>query len=190
MKEHTKNLLSIFCPLGLLLLAGLLFLGNNRPFPILSGMIEKARKEQISSERKIRQLEEGIAEKQEELNELHEIRKRAIPPHYSDVSWNFPQPCRTGLLRIRRTGENDQYTASVERLAGNRSVRDQPDCGNSDSGTGDPSWSHSTNPRHFMEKPLSASRNNVINPDYININAVLGAVCFKDGDNQSAGQKP
>lgn len=69
MKEHTKNLLSIFCPLGLLLLAGLLFLGNNRPFPILSGMIEKARKEQISSERKIRQLEEGIAEKQEELND-------------------------------------------------------------------------------------------------------------------------
>ena len=73
MKEHTRNLLSIFCPLGLFLLAGLLFLGNNKPFPILSGMIEKARKEQISAERKIRQLKAGISEKQEDLNKLNEI---------------------------------------------------------------------------------------------------------------------
>ena len=42
----------------------------------------------------------------------------------------------------------------------------------------------------FLWRSLYLRPNNVINPDYININAVLGAVCFKDGDNQSAGQKP
>ena len=189
MKEHTKNLLSIFCPLGLLLLAGLLFLGNNRPFPILSGMIEKAREEQISYERKIRQLEEGIAEKQEELNELHEIRKRAIPPHYSDV---------VGTFRSRVEQVFYASGAQVKTISTPRQLKGLPGIDLYEINLTAEiqiaelvSVMESLNKSPtFLWRSLYLRPNNVINPDYININAVLGAVCFKDGDNQSAGQKP
>lgn len=42
----------------------------------------------------------------------------------------------------------------------------------------------------FLWRSLYLRPNNVINPDYININAVIGAVCFKERDNQSMVQKP
>ena len=36
----------------------------------------------------------------------------------------------------------------------------------------------------FVWRNLYLRPNNVINPDYININAVIGAVCFKNNENQ------
>lgn len=189
MKEHTKNQFSILCPLGLFLLSGLLCLGNSRPFPILSDMIKKARKEQLSSERKIRQLKENLSEKQEDLNKLNEIRKRAIPPHYSDIVGTF----RSRVEQIFYASGAQVKTISTPRqLKGLPGVELYEINLTAEIQIAElVSVMESLNQAPtFLWRSLYLRPNNVINPDHININAVLGAVCFKDRDNQNAGRKP
>lgn len=183
MKETTKNMLSILFPLGLFLMAGLLFFTRDVPFPVLSGMIEKAEKEQKNSERKIRQLEEGIADKQVKLVRLNEIRQRSIPPHYSDIIGTF----RSRVEQVFYASGAQVKTISTPRqLKGADGIELYEINLTAEIQIAElvsVMESLSKSPT-FVWRNLYLRPNNVINPDYININAVIGAVCFKNNENQ------
>ena len=85
MRGTTKRLFSLLLPLVLFPAVIFLFFMQETSFPVLSGMIEKAQKEQKNSIRRISLLKNGIESKQQELTRLNKIRRMSMPPDYTDA---------------------------------------------------------------------------------------------------------
>ena len=189
MRETTKRLFSLLLPLALFLAAIFLFFMQKTSFPVLSGMIEKVQKEQKNSIRRISLLKNGIESKQQELTRLNKIRRMSMPPDYTDVVGSFRS--RTEQI-FYAAGAQVKTISTPRKLKGASGLELYEIHLTAEIRTAElVSVMESLNkPPVFLWRSLHLRPNNVINPEYININAVLGAVCFRPENDSGKGGKP
>ena len=180
MRESTRNLCAALIPLWLLALAFAGLAGKDEYFPVLSGMIENAQKRRKNLEQKICQLEKNIAEHQPELHALNAIRNRSLPPSYTDV---------IGTFRSRVEQVFYASGAQVKTIAAPRQLKGLPGIEMYEiTLTADIQIEELLTVMEALNKPpvllwrnITLRPNNAINPEFLNLNAVIGAVCFKEG---------
>lgn len=189
MKESTKNLCTVLVPLGLLAITILGFTGKNDDFWILSEMIKKAQKQQKVQEQKIQQLERNIAENQPKLQALQLLRKNAIPANYTDIIGTF----RSRVEQVFYASGAQVKTISTPRqLKGVPGVELYEITLAADIRIEELLTVMDTlnKPPVLLWRNITLRPNNVINPEFLTLNAVIGAICFKDNADGNGGAQP
>ncbi len=179
MKETFRNAISLILPLIFLLLSGFLFLTGSRHFPFLSKMIAAAAQKQKKLETRIQNLKQEMEEKRPQLLALQSIRRNSISADTADFVGTF-----------RSRAEQDFYSsgAQVRTISTPRQLKGVPGIELYEINlTAEIRISELVSVLEALNKPpallwrsVFLRPNNVINPEYLNINAVLGAVCFRE----------
>lgn len=178
MKERFLKIASITMPLLLVVLAAWCLFSKDQHFPWIGSMIKKAERQQADLKKKIRQQQQLIAAREPAAQELSNIRANSFSST-DDI---------TGLLRGRVERTFNTSGASVRSIATPRKLKGVAGIDlyeislTAEAKTGEfiLVLQEFSKPPHLLLRSLSARPNNMLKPEFLNLNLTITVAGFTE----------
>lgn len=178
MRERFQKIASLVMPLLLVVLAAWCLFSQDQHFPWIGSMIKKAERQQADLKKKIQQQQQLINEREPAAQELFNIRSNSFSSTDDII----------GLLRgrVERTfstsGARVRSIATPRKLKGVAGIDLYEISLTAEAKTGEFAiiMQEFSKPPHLLLRSLSARPNNMLKPEFLNLNITIAVAGFTE----------